>query len=51
MVAEKVSHVSRREPHDSTLFINVLTIGSDTTRRVDQRRVSFGWVSAWFDVE
>jgi hypothetical protein len=35
LVAEKVSRVCRLQAHDSTLFVNVLTIGSNTQRRID----------------
>ena len=35
LVAEKMSRVSRLQAHDSTLFVNVLAIGSYTQRRID----------------
>jgi hypothetical protein len=51
LIAEKVCGVSRKQAHDRTLFIDVLTIGSNPQRRIDNHRVSLGRGGTWFDVE
>jgi hypothetical protein len=51
MIAEKVSSVRREQAHDRTLFIKVLTIGSEPRRRIDNHRVNLSRGGTRFDVE
>ena len=50
LITEKVSRVSRLQAHNSTLFVNVLAIGSNPQRRINYHRVDFGGGSARFEV-
>ena len=51
MIAEKVSRFRRLRAHDSTLFVNVLAIGGNAQRRIDQHRVNLIGSSAWSKIK
>lgn len=51
MIAEHMGSIRREQAHDRTLFIKVLTIGSEPRRRIDNHRVNLSRGGTRFDVE